>query len=471
MAGGAPILLAAIASVALFTMGLRFLAHPRTAARGQLLVAVGVALNVAATIGTGGYDVLLFFLAVAIGGGAGALVAERTPLPSAGVLLAGILGFGGLAAALVGAGALRELVNIPFDDVRFETLGLGTILLARAGVSLAVAAGSATFGASLAAVGKIQRTSRPQASASRAGLFAVGGAALLTGVWFVFRPVPGAVDVVLGALSFLFGMLLLQSMRANANLLLALLAAGAGAAVLAGGFALHHNGLLVAGALSCSSALVFASLLSRTAGRTLADVALGGLRAEEGGAAGDDEDGAGRVKTTSPEDVAMMLEGARRVVLVPGFGLAAAQAHHTLRDLANLLRGRGAAVDYAIHPVAGCVPGQLNLLLTEADVPYDEMKELDAIGPVLAETDVALVVGASDIVNPRALTEERTALRGMPIVDVGRARAVVVVKRTAGPGESGVPNPLFTAENAMLLLGDGKKMLQELVKAVKENSK
>jgi NAD(P) transhydrogenase subunit beta len=473
VAGAAVVLVASIASAILFMLGLRDLAHPRTARNGLSMIAIGLLVVIAATAMTSGFDVLLFFLALALGGAIGGVVAERIALRSSGSLLVAGIGFGGLASALVAGAALRDLVHLDTSDVYFQDSSFGAILIARAGVSLAILFGAAAFGGCAAAVGKLQGTTRPPSGglASRQGIFALGAVALVLGVWFVFRPAPGAVDFALGVISFLFGFLLVPTMRADATVITALLVSAAGASVTACGFALHHNALLIGGALAASASFIFARFLARGVGRTLGDVALGGL----GEAAAVEQSGdpyAGRVKSTSPEEVAMVLDGARRVVIVPGYGLAVSQGQHALRDLANLLRERGAAVDYAIHPVAGCMPGQMNLLLTEADVPYEEMKEIEDVEPAMAETDVALVVGANDIVNPEARTNPESPLAGLePVIDVGRAGTVVVVKRGLAPGFAGVANPLFAAENALLLFGDGKKMLQELVRAVKENAR
>lgn len=464
MSGGIPVLLGAIVSAILFTLGLHAITHPRTAVRGQMLVAVGIAVQLIGTILTGGYDVLLFFLAMALGAGSGALLAERTVITNAPGFLAGILAFGALAAALVGGAALRDLVLLDEFDPRY--LGVGATILARSGVSLAILLGATTFGAALASIGKVQGTARAARGSSRPGAMAIGGLALAAGMWFIARPSPGFADLALGALSFLFGILLARSIRAEPPALLALLSAGTGFSVLAAGFALRHNGLLTAGAIVASASLAFAELLARGGGRSLADLAFGGL----GGGEADLTTGP-LVRTTSAEEVAMILDGVSRVVLVPGYGLARSQGQHALRDLANALRGQGAVVDYAIHPVAGCVPGQMNLLLGEADVPEAELKEIEEIDLLLSRTDVAIVVGAGDSVNPEARTNPKSPLAGMPVVEVGKAGTVVVVKRSLDPGSSGVTNSLFTAENTLMLFGDGKKMLQELVRAVKENAK
>jgi NAD(P) transhydrogenase subunit beta len=185
-------------------------------------------------------------------------------------------------------------------------------------------------------------------------------------------------------------------------------------------------------------------------------------------AASSDDVYAGKVKSASPEDVAMLLEGAQRVIFVPGYGLAVAQAQHTVRELATELERNGCTVEYAIHPVAGRMPGHMNVLLAEADVPYDQLKEMDEINPTFAQCDVAIVIGANDVVNPLARTDPSSPIAGMPILNVDQARNVVVVKRSLSPGFAGIPNPLFAADNCLMLFGDGKKALIELVAAMKE---
>lgn len=469
LAGANTVMLVAITSAILLTLGIQRLGHPRTSPRGLAFLGACVFLNLVAAVFAGGFDLLLYFLAVALGSAGAVLFAEKASLRSAGAVLAGGLGFTSLAGAVVAAASLRDFLVIPVDDFRFDTLSPGTISLVRSGVSLALLFGFAGFGASLAAIGKIQGTSRPLFSpGARPAILVLGAASLLTGIFFVVRPLPGAVDFALGIMSFLFGVLLMNSIRAQTPFLLAILATASGFTILFAALALQHQSLLVVGGVVAAAGLAFAQFLARGIGQSVPDVLFGGLDAKEGATSSSDPF-AGRVKTTSAEEVAMVLDGAHRVILVPGFGLAASQGQHMLRDLAHLLRERGAEVDYAIHPVAGCVPGQMNLLLSEADIPYDEMKEAETLAPLLDTTDVALVVGASDVVNTDAATNPRSPLAGFPIVDVGRAKTVVVVKRSLAPGASGIANPLFAAENTLMLLGDGKKMLQEVVKAVKEN--
>jgi NAD(P) transhydrogenase subunit beta len=181
-----------------------------------------------------------------------------------------------------------------------------------------------------------------------------------------------------------------------------------------------------------------------------------------------DEVYAGKVKSTTSEEVAMLFDNAKRVVVVPGYGMAVAQAQHAVRDLSNLLESKGCNVEFAIHPVAGRMPGHMNVLLAEADISYDKLKEMDAVNPTFQQTDVAIVLGANDVVNPLARTDPASPIAGMPILDVDKARTVIVIKRSLSPGFAGIPNPLFAADNTLMLFGDGKKMVLELITAIKE---
>jgi NAD(P) transhydrogenase subunit beta len=196
------------------------------------------------------------------------------------------------------------------------------------------------------------------------------------------------------------------------------------------------------------------------------NVLTGGGTVTTTGMAGD-EVYAGKVKATSAEEIAMLLDGARRVVVVPGYGLAVSQAQHTVRDLADLLESKGTEVEFAIHPVAGRMPGHMNVLLAEADIPYDKLKEMDEINPTFQQTDVAIVIGANDVVNPLARTDPTSPIAGMPILDVDKARTVVVIKRSLSPGFAGIPNPLFAADNTVMYFADGKKAIVDLISAIK----
>jgi len=226
--------------------------------------------------------------------------------------------------------------------------------------------------------------------------------------------------------------------------------------------------LIIAGSLVGASGIILTNIMCKAMNRSLANVLFGGFGEVQEVEKGDDIY-AGKVKATSPEEVAMLMDGVQRVVIVPGYGMAVAQAQHAVRDLANLLESKDITVEFAIHPVAGRMPGHMNVLLAEADIPYDRLKEMDEINPTMPQTDVVIVLGANDVVNPLANTDPASPIAGMPIINVDQARTVVVVKRSLSPGFAGIPNPLFAADNTLMLFGDGKKMAQEIVRALKDS--
>jgi NAD(P) transhydrogenase subunit beta len=263
-------------------------------------------------------------------------------------------------------------------------------------------------------------------------------------------------------------MLTLPIGGADMPVVIALLNSYSGLAAAAAGFVIGNNVLIISGALVGASGIILTQIMCKAMNRSLANVLFGKMEGGSGGLS-DDEVYSGKIKSTSPEEVAMMLDGVQRVIIVPGYGLAVAQAQHAVRELANILEARGATVEYAIHPVAGRMPGHMNVLLAEADVPYDQLKEMDEINPTFAQCDMAIVIGANDVVNPLAKTDPTSPIAGMPILNVDEARTVVVVKRSLSPGFAGIPNPLFAADNCLMLFGDGKKAMVELVAALKES--
>ena len=248
---------------------------------------------------------------------------------------------------------------------------------------------------------------------------------------------------------------------------IALLNSYSGLAASATGFVLMNNVLIIAGALVGASGLILTKIMCKAMNRSLPAVLFGvaGPPADKQMTA--DQVYAGKVKSASAEEVALLLEDARRVVIVPGYGMAVAQAQHAVAELDELLSSRGVDVEYGIHPVAGRMPGHMNVLLAEADVPYEKLKDLDEINQTFEQTDMVIVNGSNDIVNPLARTDSTSLLAGMPILEVDRAKTVVVIKRSLSPGFAGIPNPLFAADNALMLFGDGKKMVLELIAALK----
>jgi NAD(P) transhydrogenase subunit beta len=241
-----------------------------------------------------------------------------------------------------------------------------------------------------------------------------------------------------------------------------------GLAACATGFVLDNNMLIVAGSLVGASGIILTQIMCRAMNRPITNVLFGGVGAEVVTGAAADDVYAGKVKAASADEIAMVLEAARRVVIVPGYGMAVAQAQHAVRDLARLLEARGVEVEFGIHPVAGRMPGHMNVLLAEADIPYEKVKEMDAINPSFAQTDVAIVIGANDVVNPLARTDPTSPIAGMPILDVDKARTVIVIKRSLSPGFAGIPNPLFAADNTLMYFADGKQAVLDLIDAAKQ---
>jgi NAD(P) transhydrogenase subunit beta len=226
--------------------------------------------------------------------------------------------------------------------------------------------------------------------------------------------------------------------------------------------------LIIAGSLVGASGFILTAIMCKAMNRSLANVMFAGVGAEVTTGPSADDVYAGKIKATSADEIAMLLDGARRVVFVPGYGMAVAQAQHAVRTLGTLLEKAGATVEYAVHPVAGRMPGHMNVLLAEADVPYDQLKDMDEINPSFAQTDVVIIIGANDVVNPIARTDPDSPIAGMPILDVDEAKTVVMIKRSLSPGFAGIPNPLFALDNTLMYFSDGKKAIQDIVTAVKE---
>jgi NAD(P) transhydrogenase subunit beta len=297
--------------------------------------------------------------------------------------------------------------------------------------------------------------------------FSLLGAAILCAIWLIFNPGHSLVFVLLVLLGLAFGLCLVMPIGgADMPTVISLLNSYAGLSASMMGFVLDNYLLIIAGALDGSSGLILSIIMCKAMNRSFTNVLFGRLDASQVASA-DDVYG-GKVKSASAEDVALMLDGVRRVVVVPGYGMAVAQAQHAVRELFGLLEERGTEVEFAIHPVAGRMPGHMNVLLAEADIPYDKLKEMDEINPSFGQTDVAIVIGANDVVNPLAKTDPKSPIAGMPILNVGEARTVVVVKRSLSPGFAGIPNPLFAADNCLMLFEDGKKAIIDVVAALKE---
>ena len=450
-----------LAAAALFVFSLRWMSHPKTARRG---VAAGVAGMAAAIAGTLLHPHIESFfwiaIAVVIGTAIGVplsrvaltAVPQRTALSHA---------FGGLAAGLVGTAKYA----IWLQDGELTAFRTGAI-------ALEVILGFMTFTGSLMAAGKLQEII-PTRPITYRGQNAVNlsllGIAVLSGVVLVIDPTQWFLFPVLVGLSLLFGVLLIIPIGgADMPTVISLLNSYAGLSAVAMGYVLENKVLIIAGALDGSSGLILSIIMCRAMNRSFTNVLFGAFGQVQAGAATDKEQKP--VKSATAQDVADLLELAREVVVVPGYGLAVAQAQHRAFELYEQLTKRGIRCRFAIHPVAGRMPGHMNVLLAEANVPYDALVEMDDINPDLSQVDIAIVVGANDVVNPAARHDKSSPIYGMPIIDVDKCKTVIANKRTMNPGFAGIDNELYTADNTLMLFGDAKAALGDVVKALSGES-
>jgi NAD(P) transhydrogenase subunit beta len=451
-----------LVTIVTFILALRFLSSPKRARLGNQLGAAGMVLAVAVTLAHEGLENELWMgVAMVIGSVVGVVGARSVKMTAMPQMVALFNGVGGGAVALI---ALAEFHNLAPESGGLEGEEAVAILLS-------ALIGSISFAGSLIAFGKLQELLSGQPIVYR-GQQVVNGAVLLTGLVLGGAIVAGserdALVVGLIVAALVFGVLFVLPIGgADMPVVISLLNAFTGLAAAAAGFLLHNNVLIVAGALVGASGTLLTMLMGRAMNRSIGNVLFGAFgAAPAGGDAAAAEDGRS-VRATTAQDLAIMLGYARKVVFVPGYGLAVAQAQHDVRALAELLEGKGIGVLYGIHPVAGRMPGHMNVLLAEANVPYDQLKEMDEINPELAQTDVVVVLGANDVVNPAALSDPGSPIYGMPIIEVDRAASVVVVKRSMSPGFAGIDNPLFYGPKTSMLFADAKKALEEVAAAVK----
>jgi len=449
-----------LVAAVLFILGIKGMTHPRTAVRGNQLGALGMLIAVLVVLVGGHVSWPLAILGMIVGTAGGVWLANNVQMTQMPQLVALFNGFGGIASVLVaGAEVLRE--TTAGSDVRVAGFAAGLTGLI----------GSVTFTGSLIAAGKLHELPQFKKPWTFAGQQWASAGFLVMGLLLCWMMADGSdweyLPLVL--LSFGLGVMLVMPIGgADMPVVIALLNSCSGLAAAAAGFVIGNNVLIIAGSLVGASGLILTNIMCKAMNRSLANVWF--AKFEGSGAIADADDVyAGKIKKTSPDEVAMMLDGVQRVVIVPGYGLAVAQAQHVVRELADLLEAEGVTVEYAIHPVAGRMPGHMNVLLAEADVPYDQLKEMDEINPTFAQCDLAIIIGANDVVNPVAETDPSSPIAGMPILKVGEARTVVMIKRSLGPGFAGIPNPLFAADNCLMLFGDGKQALVELIAAFKEN--
>ena len=500
----------------LFILDLKWMSHPRTAVKGNVTGAVGMALAIGATLLSQRQEWSYILIGVAVGTVIGAVTALKVKMTSMPEMVGLFNGFGGGASVLVAGAALvaaysglahGEAMNLQEKIATVASGIIGSVTffgsyvafgklaeflavkwklhtwqkIVKYGFSLAVALGGLWYArgagfdrwalvtavsAVIVAILLLLKSDRFPGMDALKALSAVVAVAL--GVLLVMDPANMGLFWALVAASGVLGVLLTLSIGgADMPVVIALLNSYSGLAAAATGFVINNTALIISGSLVGASGVILTQIMCKAMNRSLTNVLFGTMGPTS--ETPDADEVYRTVKSTSAEELAMILDGVQRVVIVPGYGMAVAQAQHAVRDLANLLESRGATVEFAIHPVAGRMPGHMNVLLAEADVPYDKLKEMDEINSTMEQVDVAIVIGANDVVNPVARTDPKSPIAGMPIIDVDKARTVVVIKRSLSPGFAGIPNPLFAADNTLMYFGDGKKAVTELIAALKES--
>jgi NAD(P) transhydrogenase subunit beta len=453
--------IAYIVSAILFILGLKRLGSPATARSGNRLSALAMLLAILATVLSNDITSWEWILAgVIAGSGIGAFSARKIQMTSMPQLVAIFNGLGGAASAVVAAGELIRLIDLG------ESIPQDVSITIMASVII----GGVTLTGSFIAYAKLQGVvpTRPLLLPIRN----VINISLLIGMvisitWFVIDPSVTAF-LTAAAMALTLGILIVIPIGgADMPVVIALLNSYSGIAGAATGFVLGNNILIIAGSLVGASGLILTRIMTKAMNRSLINVMLGGFGVEDGakGTVGNEER---PVKSILPEDAAMMLGYAQSVIFVPGYGLAVAQAQHQVRELADLLKLKGITVRYAIHPVAGRMPGHMNVLLAEANVPYDELKDLDEINGEFQSTDVAVVIGANDVTNPSARNDKSSPIYGMPILNVDQAQSVIMMKRSMSSGFAGVQNELFFLEKTQMLFGDAKDSVEKIVGEVKD---
>jgi NAD(P) transhydrogenase subunit beta len=454
--------LAYLISAVFFILGLKGLTSPKTAVRGNMKGAIGMLIAIVATLVD--QHVLSYTWIIAgmvTGAGIGVFIARKVQMTQMPEMVALLNGLGGAASLLV---SLSEFIAPSAASAGTMPWTIALILSALIG--------SITLTGSLVAWAKLQGYADkamkfPHQSLLRAVL---GIAVLALAVLFVMTG-NGFVFILLVGVALVLGILLVVAIGgADMPVVIALLNSYSGLAAAATGFVLLNNGLIICGSLVGASGIILSQIMCKAMNRSLGAVLFGGAMVSDDQMASipGKEFYEGKVKSCGAEEVAMLLENAQTVIFAPGYGLAVAQAQHVTQELANILEERGIDVQFAIHPVAGRMPGHMNVLLAEAEVPYDKLVEMDNINPEFSQTDVTIVLGANDVTNPAARDDKTSPIYGMPILEVDKSRTVVVIKRSLSPGFAGIPNQLFINDNTLMLFGDAKAALQDLTRAMNE---
>ncbi|MBN9068084.1 MAG: NAD(P)(+) transhydrogenase (Re/Si-specific) subunit beta [Rhizobiales bacterium] len=450
----------------LFILALRGLSHPTTSRRGNMLGMIGMAIAILTTLALAlpSWERFgLIVLGIAIGGGVGAFIARKIAMTAMPQLVAAFHSLVGLAAVMVAAGAL-------YAPGSFGIGAIGAIHgQALVEMSLGVAIGAITFTGSIIAFLKLdgRMSGKPIMLPARHAINILLAIALVVLIVLLVMTQSHLAFWLIVALSLLLGVLLIIPIGgADMPVVISMLNSYSGWAAAGIGFTLGNLALIITGALVGSSGAILSYIMCKGMNRSFLSVILGGFGGETSAAA---DDGVERtVKLGSADDAAFLMKNAQKVIIVPGYGMAVAQAQHALREMADKLKAECVEVKYAIHPVAGRMPGHMNVLLAEANVPYDEVFELEDINSEFAQADVAYVIGANDVTNPAARDDKNSPIYGMPILEVDKARTCLFVKRSLGSGYAGIDNTLFYKDGTMMLLGDAKKMTEDIVKALGE---
>jgi len=446
-----------------FIYGLKMLSHPRTARNGNIIASIGMLIAIIATVYSGtNLDLKMIGIAMLIGSIIGAFFAIRVKMTQMPQLVAIFNGFGGGASALV---ATAEFIKPGAPDSMFFTIS----------IALSVLVGTLTFTGSFIAFGKLQGivTTKPVTYLGQQLINAILAIIMIVAAYMLPSYGINAFYIIV-ALAGLLGILLVLPIGgADMPVVISLLNSYSGIAAALTGFVLVQsepaagNALIICGSLVGASGMILTQIMCKGMNRSLVNVIFGAV----GGEVEASGDGSGKevnIKSYSTEEAAMIFDAAEKIIIVPGYGLAVAQAQHAVREIADFLEKKGKKVYYAIHPVAGRMPGHMNVLLAEANIPYELLKDLDQINPEFEDCDVALVLGANDVVNPAARTDQGSPIYGMPILNVDKAQTVIINKRTMNPGFAGVQNELFGYDNSIMVFGDAKDMLVKLLSDLKE---
>jgi len=446
-----------------FIVGLKMLASPRTAVTGNLIGSLGMLIVCVATVaGRPTGHIGMIGGALAAGAVLGLVMALRVPMTMMPEMVGILNGFGGAASALVATAEILERVASGHDVGPITTVP----------IILGVVIGWVTLTGSLVAAGKLKELipgrpiTYPLQNASNIVLVL---SLVALSVYFVAEPAAPVGFWGASLLALVIGILIVIPIGGgDMPVVICLMNSYSGLAACATGFAINNSALIIGGSLVGSSGMILTIAMCQAMNRSVFNVFFGAFgriqAASSGGATGGSP---ATVRSATVDDIVMLLDAARRVIIVPGYGMAVAQAQHAVRELADILASRGIEVDYAIHPVAGRMPGHMNVLLAEANVPYEKLLELDQVNPLFPECDVAFVVGANDIVNPAARHDKGSPIHGMPILDADKARAIIALKRSMRPGFAGIDNELYTNPKTMMFFGDAKKQLFELVNALR----